>query len=81
MEFKGDCKGVRLVKRGENDSHISIQILSEDDGNWFVDEINQFSSYWIDDLIEQLKNAKLFIESQNPDIYEGKQYGYKFKNK
>ena len=42
-------------------------------------EKNKFSSYWIDDLIEQLNNAKLFIESQEPDIYKDKQYGFKFK--
>jgi len=81
MDFKGNCKGVRLVKRGTEDSHISVQILTEDDGDWFVDERNQFSSYWIDDLITQLQEAKSYIESQDPDIYEGKQYGYKFKNK
>lgn len=40
---------------------------------------NKFSSYWIDDLIEQLKNAKSFIESQEPDVYEKRQYGFKFK--
>lgn len=79
IEFKGNCKGVKLTKRGENDPHIMVSILVEDDGNWFVDEKNKFSSYWIDDLIEQLNNAKSFIESQEPDIYEDKQYGFKFK--
>lgn len=81
MDFKGNCKGVRLVKREENDPHICIQILTGDDGNWFVDDKSKFSSYWIDDLITQLQEAKSYIESQDPDIYEGKQYGYKFKNK
>ena len=81
MEFKGECKGVRLVKRNENDPHICVQILTEDDGDWFTNDNQSFSSYWIDDLIEQLNNAKQFIESQEPDIYNGRQYGYKFKNK
>lgn len=78
-EFKGRCKGVQLKKRGFNDEHIAVQIITEDDGTWH-NSGSMFSSYWIDDLIEQLQNAKKFIESQTPDIYEGKQYGYKFKN-
>ena len=79
IDFKGNCKGIRLTRRGENDPHIMVSILTEDDENWFVDEKNKFSSYWIDDLIEQLKNAKSFIESQEPDVYEKRQYGFKFK--
>ena len=35
IEFKGMCKGVRLEKRGLNDNHICVQILTEDDENWF----------------------------------------------
>ena len=79
IDFKGDCKGIRLTRRGENDPHIMVNILTEDDENWFVNENNTFSSYWIDDLIKQLNNAKSFIESQEPDIYENNQYGFKFK--
>jgi hypothetical protein len=78
IEFKGDCKGVRLKNRSENDNHICVEILTEDDENWFVSETS-FSSYWIDELIEQLQNAKSFIETQEPDIYKNKQYGFKFK--
>ena len=79
-EFKGECKGVRLVPRGANDNHICIEILTEDDGNWF--ESNQsFSSYWIDDLIEQLTLAKQYMKTQSPHIHEGRQYGWKFKEK
>lgn len=79
IDFKGNCKGIRLTRRGENDPHIMVSILTEDDENWFVDKNNKFSSYWIDDLIKQLNTAKSFIESQEPDIYEKTQYGFKFK--
>ena len=78
IEFKGECKGVRLVSRGKKDSHISIEILAKDDGNWFECG-TPFSSYWVNELIQKLQEAKQFIETQEPDIYEGKQYGYKFK--
>ena len=77
-DFLGVCKGVHLDKRGENDNHITVQILTEDDGNWFASE-KGFSSYWIDDLINQLQKAKEFLEKQEPDIYDGRQYGWKFK--
>ena len=80
-EFKGNCKGIKLTKRkrNENDNHICVQILTEDDGDWFA-SCNSFSSYWIDDLIEQLKITKAYIETQEPDMYNGKQYGWKFRD-
>lgn len=78
IEFKGNCKGVRLKKRGADDNHISVQLLTEDDEMWY--EGDSFSSYWIDELIEQLQNAKKFIETQDPDIYNNRQFGWKFKS-
>lgn len=82
MEFKGKCKGIKLTKRNENknDNHICLQILTEDDGEWF-DSNNSFSSSWIDELIELLQITKAYIETQDPDMYNGKQYGWKFKDK
>ena len=76
IEFKGDCKGVRLEPRGENDNHILVVLLTEDDGNWYEGE--KFSSAWIDELISKLKEAQNFIKTQKPDIHNGEQYGYKF---
>lgn len=78
IEFKGSCKGVRLEKRGSNDNHIQVVLLTEDDENWFDGE--RFSSYWIDEMIEKLQDAKRYIETQEPDIYNGRQYGYRFSN-
>jgi hypothetical protein len=73
-EFKGNCKGVRLVPRGEKDSHICIQILTEDDDTWFPSP-DAFSSYWIDDLIQQLKEARNYMKTY---YKKDGAYGYKF---
>jgi hypothetical protein len=78
-EFKGHCKGIRLTKRSVNDNHICIQIITEDDDNWFA-SANPFSSHWINELIEQLEITKAYLETQDPDITEGIQYGWKFVN-
>lgn len=78
MEFKGTTKGVKLEKRGINDDHIIVVILVEDDGEWYAKDF--FSSYYIDELIEQLQEAKKYIETQTPDMFQGEVYGYKFIN-
>lgn len=83
VDFKGECKGIRLVPRNskDGDNHILVQFLTEDDGMWHEEE-GLGSSYWIDELIEQLCDAREYIKTQEPDIAEnGKQYGYKFKEK
>ena len=54
IEFKGEYKGIRLIPRGEDDNHICFQILNEDHGSWLEDTGEMTSSYWIDDLIEQI---------------------------
>ncbi len=79
VSFNGNCKGVRLKKRSKKDDHIVVVIMTEDDGKWI--DIDEFSSFWIDEMIEKLQEAKKFIETQEPDIYNynGKQYGYKFR--
>lgn len=77
-EFKGQCKGVRLVPRGINDPHICVQIITEDDENWFESD-KSFSSAWLDELIEQLQEARVWLATQEPDIYEGQQYGWELK--
>jgi hypothetical protein len=77
-EFKGDCMGVRVKERGENDSHLQVTLLVEDDENWF--EKQTFDSYWIDELIEQLECAKHYLETQTPDIMSNdEQCGWKTK--
>lgn len=56
-EFRGKLFGVLLIERRDapNDA---VQILAEDDGNWFtVGE--PFDAAWIDDLVKHLTLAKL----------------------
>ena len=78
IEFKGECIGVRLVRRGTKDKHICFNMLIEDDEFW--SETNfQVSSAWIDETIEQLKLAKEYMRTQTPDMHRGQKYGYKFK--
>jgi hypothetical protein len=78
-KFLGEQFGVSLTPRGDKDNHICFTILSEDDGSWFTKDVSA-SSYWIDDLIEQLQMAKRYMKTQKPDMYDGQQLGFKFKN-
>ncbi len=73
--FLGSCKGVALEERGEGDPHVCLVILTEDDEHWFPSK-NGFSSFWTDDLIEQLQAAKQWME-ENCDSDDG--CGWKFR--
>ena len=80
-EFKGDCIGVQLTERGPDplDKHIVINLLIEDDENWFESGFS-VSSAWIDETIEMLEEARWYMKDHaDPDITDGKQYGWKFK--
>ena len=79
IEFKGSCAGVRLIPRGTNDNHICFEILTEDDGTWFTSS-SYFSSFWCEELIIQLQYAHDYMKTQEPDMYEGQQFGWKFKS-
>ena len=74
--FLGDCCGVRLVWRGQNDPHVCFEILGEDDGHWFLKQ-SYSSSYWMPDLMKALKAAEKWMKANcKPDIHNGYQYGY-----
>jgi hypothetical protein len=75
---------VRFDRRSpKNDPHVIIQLMGEDDGNWF--EIgNGFSSYWLEDLIIVLRSALETLTSsgdfeREPKQENGIQYGFRFK--
>ncbi len=77
ITFYGGCHAVRLHYRGINDHHICWEILTEDDGNWFLSKEGASSS-WLPELIELLTKAeKWMYEHAKPDIYNNIQYGYK----
>ncbi len=78
--FLGDCLGVALRPRGRDDNHIMINVLMEDDETWFIGGSVDCSSYWIDDLIEQVNKANEWMkENALPDTYPNGVCGYKFK--
>jgi hypothetical protein len=75
-EIKGNQFGVRFEKRGPKDPHVIIQLLSEDDDNWF--EVgNSFSAFWISDLIAVLETAQETLK--NNAKWNRKEFGYEFK--
>jgi hypothetical protein len=59
--FLGTCIGIGLAERGPNDPHVIVQILVEDDDNWFTSEY-AWSSFWLPDLQIQLDECKSWIE-------------------
>lgn len=79
--FMGHVKGIRIFERaGLSDPHISLEIGNVDrDGVWVANN-TWFSSFWLDELIQKLQEAKAFIETQDPDFdAQGIQWGWKFK--
>ncbi len=84
--FLGDCIGVELIPRGSTDNHILFKLLVEDDENWF-DSGFSVSSSWIDETMEVLRMAKMYMEERcEPDIAKdasgfppNTQFGWKFK--
>lgn len=59
MKFLGELFGVEITERVDGYSGMMVQLLSEDDGNWFEDG-SRFSDGWLDDLIEVLQQAKAY---------------------
>ena len=68
--------GVCFERRGSNDPHVLVQIYSEDDENWFECG-SMFSSFWIDDLINVLNEAKKQLKKNFKKDKSG--FGFEFK--
>ncbi len=81
VTFFDEQHGVRLVERGPGDNHICFEILSEDDGHWFVSSGNGASSFWMPGLIKVLRYAQKWMkENCIADIDgNGNCWGYKAK--
>lgn len=73
-DIKRTVFGIRFDKRGENDRHVVLRLLGEDDGNWFDRDV-YFSSFWLDELIRVLEQAKRDMQ----EGCESEQWGYKFR--
>lgn len=61
VTFLGACMGIGFKPRKEGDAHILIQILVEDDDNWFTSD-QPFSSFWLPDLRMQIDEAQHWLE-------------------
>lgn len=75
-KVKGTQFGVRLQKRGPEDQHVCIQLMGEDDDNWF-NIGNPFSSFWLSDLIRTLQRAERILKTECKKDKDG--WGYVFK--
>jgi len=74
--FLGSCHGVILTRRGgKDDPHVCVQIITEDDENWFISD-NNFSSFWLPMLMSVLQEAQDWMEKNcDPDD----DWGWKFR--
>ena len=72
--------GVMLHRRGdnENDKHVVITLLIEDDGLWH-EGVGDFSGYWVKDLQRLLKWVNKYLETEK-DLFKEIGYGYEFLN-
>lgn len=78
--FVGACHAIALNTRGEKDDHVCVSILTEDDTNWFISKHDEFSSYWTEPLLHLLTEATEWMKKHcEPDMKDGKQYGWKVK--
>lgn len=59
--FLGECVGIVLKKRSENDLHVCFQIIIEDDEGWFISE-HKISSNWLNDYLEVLIYTKKWCD-------------------
>jgi len=60
--FLGECLGIGLYSRGVNDPHVYLDILIEDDDNWF-EYSRGFSASWLPELHRLTQEAILWLEN------------------
>ena len=72
--FFGSCHGVILTRRGKDDPHVCVQVITEDDENWFISS-NSLSSHWLPNLICVLQEAQGWMEKN----CEKDDCGWKFR--
>jgi len=80
--FLGNIHGYALTKRGQNDNHVLVTLLSYDNDHWRVKNgMVVYSTSWIQEEIALLQAIETWCEQNcEPDtVYDGKQYGWEFK--
>lgn len=80
--FLGGCIGMVLIPRGAKDDHILMKFLVEDDEYWYLSSNQGISSSWLKEYLAVLKAAEKWLkENCDPDLYDGRQYGWKIRRK
>lgn len=61
--FLGDCYGVILRSRTEDDHHAVFSIIVEDDETWSFTKCDALGgdSHWLEDLGEQIEAARQWL--------------------
>lgn len=59
MKFLGECFGIEVMDKEKDGLPVLVKLLIEDDEIWHEKE--EFSSYWLDDLINVLTQAKNYV--------------------
>ncbi len=73
--FLGKCHGVILTKRGgDDDPHVCVQIITEDDETWFISD-SDFSSFWLPEFMSILQEAQDWMDKH----CDKDEWGWKFK--
>lgn len=75
VPVEGKFFGIDFSKRDDSDDHAMVDIYSRGTKLWFKDD--SFSSYWIDDLVDVLNQAKIILEKDLKK--EDDDYGYRYK--
>lgn len=83
--FEGEMLGLVLQKRSETDNHVVFKLCTViryeskalEDADWFPVKNPLFSSYWIQDFMNVLKQAEDWLKENGVAEEDG--YGWKFK--
>jgi hypothetical protein len=62
MKFLGECFGIEIKDNGHDNNYKLLSVMVQNDEVWFNKE--EFSSYWLDDLINVLTQAKNYINKE-----------------
>ena len=59
----GQCHGTMLRRRRQDDPHVMIDMLVEDDETWHTPPSGSFSSHWLPDYIRVMQETLAWLEA------------------
>ena len=74
----GKCHGAMLRRRGQDDPHVMIDVLVEDDETWHTPPSGGFSSFWMRDYIDVMQETLAWINEHCDKDPSG--YGWVFRS-